>query len=104
MLTGSGPLCRLLFGVPLRLNAGVNFYFYTTDALVTMAERAGFVREASFPESTPDCGSMLARAGKAVWFAATSALYRMSGGRIHYAPKEFLLFRKPLISHQRAAA
>ena len=35
MLTGSGPLCRLLFGVPLRLNAGVNFYFYTTDAPVS---------------------------------------------------------------------
>ena len=42
MLTGSGPLCRLFFGCALRLNAGVNFYFYTTRSLVTMAERAGF--------------------------------------------------------------
>lgn len=95
MLTGSGLLCRMLFGVSLRLNAGVNFYFYTTQSLVTMAQRAGFEFESSIPESTPDCGNMLARMAKRIYFHTTAAMYRLTRGRVHYAPKEFLIFRKP---------
>lgn len=95
MLTGSGLICRLIFGVSLRLNAGVNFYFYTTRSLVTMAEQAGFCFESSIPESTPDCGNLVSRIAKRGYFFATSALYRLTKGRQHFAPKEFLVFRKP---------
>ena len=95
MLTGSGLLCRLFFGVPLRLNAGVNFYFYTTSSLVAMASRAGFEVVESHPEAMPSRGSLPARLVKGAYFHATSLLYRMTSGRIHYAPKEFLIFRKP---------
>ncbi|MCR9199084.1 MAG: class I SAM-dependent methyltransferase [Planctomycetaceae bacterium] len=95
MLTGSGPLCRLLFGCSLRLNAGVNFYFYTTQALVTMAQRAGFVLQDAYPESTPVQGRLVSRLAKSAYFTATSLLYRLTGGRVHYAPKEYLIFRKP---------
>lgn len=96
MLTGSGPLCRLLFGVPLRLNAGVNFYFYTTTSLVTMASRAGFEVVESHPEAMPSHGNLPARLAKGAYFRSTSLLYRLTSGRIHYAPKEFLIFRKPV--------
>lgn len=95
MLTGSGIICRLLFGVPLRLNAGVNFYFYTTSSLVTMARRAGFELQASYPEAMPSIGRLAARVVKAAYFQATAMAYRFTGGRIHYAPKEVLVFRKP---------
>ena len=97
MLTGSGLVCRLLFGVPLRLNAGVNFYFYTSRSLITMAERAGFEIEHAFPEAMPSRGSWPVRIAKGAYFAATSAIYRLTHGRIHYAPKEFLMFRKPSV-------
>ncbi|MDG1894470.1 MAG: class I SAM-dependent methyltransferase [Fuerstiella sp.] len=96
MLTGSGMLCRLLFGVSLRLNAGVNFYFYTTSSLVAMASRAGLEMVESHPEAMPSHGSLPARELKTAYFHATSLLYRITSGKIHYAPKEFLIFRKPL--------
>lgn len=94
LLTGSGVLCRLFFGCDLRLNAGVNFFFYTTEALVTMASRAGFELLESYPEAMPSCGSAAARLGKTAYFKTTALLYRLTAGRIHYAPKEFLIFRK----------
>ncbi|MCP4171932.1 MAG: class I SAM-dependent methyltransferase [Fuerstiella sp.] len=95
MLTGSGLLCQLLFGVPLRLNAGVNFYFYTTASLVAMASRVGFEAVESHPEAMPSHGSLPARFLKGAYFHATSLLYRMTSGACHYAPKEFLIFRRP---------
>ena len=95
MLTGSGPLCRLFFGCSLRLNAGVNFYFYTTQALVTMAARAGFELSDSYAESTPLNGSFVSRLAKQTYFTASAMLYRLTSGRVHYAPKEFLIFHKP---------
>ena len=100
LLTGSGPLCRLLFGVSLRLNAGVNFYFYTTKSLVTMAERAGLRLETSWPESMPSRGNLIARALKSTYFHTTAAMYQITSGRIHYAPKEFLVFRKAAASRE----
>jgi len=94
MLTGSGPLCRLFFGCSLRLNAGVNFYFYTTRSLIAMAKRAGFELEDSYAESTPLYGSLVSRVVRQAYFSATAMLYRLTAGRVHYAPKEFLIFRK----------
>ncbi len=94
MLTGSGLVCRLLFGTSLRLNAGVNFYFYTTSSLVTMAQRAGFELENSYAESTPLYGSFASRMIRQTYFSASAMLYRLTSGRVHYAPKEFLIFRK----------
>ncbi|MFY9256265.1 MAG: class I SAM-dependent methyltransferase [Fuerstiella sp.] len=98
MLTGSGMLCRLFFGCSLRLNAGVNFYFYTTRALVAMAERAGFELSDSYAESTPINGNIVSRIAKQAYFSATAMLYRMTAGQVHYAPKEFLIFRKPEVA------
>lgn len=95
MLTGSGILCRLLFGVSLRLNAGVNFYFYDTRSLVTMAANAGLELQSSFPEAMPNHGSVAARFARRAYFLLTAGLYRLSRGKVHYAPKEFLIFRKP---------
>jgi ubiquinone/menaquinone biosynthesis C-methylase UbiE len=95
MLTGSGLLCQLLFGVPLRLNAGVNFYFYTTASLVAMASRVGFETVESHPEAMPSHGGLTARLLKGAYFHATSLLYRITSGACHYAPKEFLIFRRP---------
>ena len=95
MLTGSGPLCRLLFGCSLRLNAGVNFYFYTTESLIRMAFRVGFEVRESHPEAMPSHGSLPARLAKSAYFRATQAAYRLTRGRIHFAPKEFLVLQKP---------
>ncbi|MEQ9411233.1 MAG: class I SAM-dependent methyltransferase [Fuerstiella sp.] len=106
MLTGSGLLCRVLFGCWLRLNAGVNFYFYDTKSLISMASRAGFRLVESHPEAMPSHGRLPARLTKAAYFQMTSLLYRLTRGRIHYAPKEFLIFRKAdsaAARHSRAA-
>lgn len=103
LLTGSGILCQLLFGVPLRLNAGVNFFFYDTQSLVKLVERTGLIREKSFPESMPNHGSLPARLMKRSFFYATALLYKMTSGQLHYAPKEFLIFRKPAIAENLPA-
>ena len=95
MLTGSGLACRLLFGRSLRLNAGVNFFFYTTESLVKIATRVGFEFSSSHPEAMPRCGNLVSQAVKAAYSTATSVAYRVTSGRFHYAPKEFLIFRKP---------
>ncbi|APZ94662.1 class I SAM-dependent methyltransferase [Fuerstiella marisgermanici] len=94
MLTGSGPLCRLFFGCSLRLNAGVNFFFYTTEALVRMASRVGFEVRESHPEAMPSHGRLPARMAKFAYFRGTSAAYRLTGGRLHLAPKELIVFQK----------
>lgn len=95
MLTGSGLACRLLFGRSLRLNAGVNFFFYTTEALVKMASRAGFELVESYPEAMPRCGNVVSQAMKMAYSSASAVAYRVTSGRFHYAPKELLVFRKP---------
>ncbi len=104
MLTGSGLLCRLFFGCSLRLNAGVNFFFYNTKSLVQMASRVGFETSESYPEAMPSRGSLPARWAKSAYFGATSLAYRMTAGRVHYAPKEFLILRKPATKFQTTAA
>ncbi len=97
MLTGSGLVCRLLFRCPLRLNAGVNFYFYTTRSLVAMVARVGFDVVDFWPESMPSYGSLPAQIAKRLYFDASATLYRLTAGQFHYAPKEFLIFRKPAV-------
>lgn len=95
LLTGSGLFSRLVFGKSLRLNAGVNYFYYNRDTLTRLAAMAGFEPVESYPEAMPDPGSRLKRLFRDAYFHASAAVYRLSGGRWNLAPKEFFIFRKP---------
>ncbi|MEZ6061040.1 MAG: class I SAM-dependent methyltransferase [Planctomycetaceae bacterium] len=110
LLKGTGILCRLLYGRPARLNAGVNYFYYNRTTLTMLAESCGFNYETSFAESMPTIGSTLVRAFKQSYFHMTAMAYRWSNGRASLVPKEFILFRKPggdsagRTANQRSAA
>ncbi|MCA9051698.1 MAG: class I SAM-dependent methyltransferase [Planctomycetaceae bacterium] len=94
-LTSTGPLCRLIHGVPARLNAGVNYFYYDRRTLSALAEKCGFHYRHCFPEAMPSVGSRPVRGVKWLYFQATAVPYRLSGGRISLVPKELVVFEKP---------
>ncbi|MCA9037031.1 MAG: class I SAM-dependent methyltransferase [Planctomycetaceae bacterium] len=79
----------------LRLNAGVNFYYYTRETLTKLAANAGFEFVESHPEAMPRTPNSLVRVLRNSYDASASLLYRMTGGRVHIAAKEFCIFQKP---------
>jgi hypothetical protein len=95
MLFGSGLIYRLLTGHSLRLNAGVNFFYYTRETLTQLAELCGFELEASYPESMPRSERPLKQLFRSLWDTGAAALYHLTGGRLNYCSKELCIFRKP---------
>ncbi|MFM7057719.1 MAG: class I SAM-dependent methyltransferase [Planctomycetota bacterium] len=96
MLFGSGQIYRLLTGHSLRLNAGVNFFYYTRETLAHLAGLCGFELEASYPESMPRSERRLNQLFRSLWDAGAATLYRLTGGRLNYCSKELCIFRKPM--------
>lgn len=95
MLFGSGPIYRLLTGQSLRLNAGVNFFYYTRETLAHLASLCGFELEASYPESMPRSEHPVKQVFRSAWDVGAAALYRLTAGRLNYCSKELCIFRKP---------
>ncbi len=94
LMKNTGVICRLLYGVPARLNAGLHLYFYSRRTLSLLMEKHGFSRVASFPEQAPVYGSLARRFLNSLYFTLTGLLYNISGGYLNLAPKELIVFRK----------
>ncbi|MEO6324586.1 MAG: class I SAM-dependent methyltransferase, partial [Thermoanaerobaculia bacterium] len=89
-----GLLCRLLYGVPVRLNPREHLYYYSRETLARLCEKHGLDLVASHPERSPAHGSAVFRGFASAYYAASAALYRLSHAALHLAPKELLVFRK----------
>ena len=94
MLKNSGPVCRVLYGVPISLNAGVHLYYFTRRTLSKLVGKHGFEFVSSWAEQMPESGNALSRFGKWSYYRTTDIAYRLSRGAVHFAPKEFIVFRK----------
>lgn len=95
MMTGSGMLYHSLRGPSLRLNAGVNFYYYTRATLTRLASMAGFEFIASHPEGLPATGNRFSKVAREAYDIASGALYRVTKGNVNFSAKELCIFRKP---------
>jgi hypothetical protein len=98
MLLGSGVIYRLLTGKSLRLNAGVNFFYFTRETLAKLAALEGLKLIASFPESMPKSSNPVKQVFRSAFDLATAALYRLTHGRMNYCSKELCIFQKPHLS------
>lgn len=94
LLKNSGWLCKLIYGVPARLNAGVHLYYYSRSTLGRLLSQFGFEEVTAKPEQSPLYGPWYAKAANWFYYWLTSAAYRLTGGRLNLAPKEFLVYRK----------
>ena len=93
----SGPLAYLLFGEAARLNAGLHLYFYSARTLSRLAGKHGFHLVAKYAQQGPVYGSCFLRLLNAAYFRLAALLYGLSGGRLNGAPKEFLVFQRPML-------
>ena len=95
LLKNTGVLCRMIYGVPARLNAGVHLFYYSRETLGNIVARHGFQEVATFSESSPVYGSAPFRFATRMYFVLVGALYRLTGGAAWVpVPKEFLIYRK----------
>lgn len=94
LLKNSGMLCRMIYGVPFRLNAGVHLFYYSRQTLGALVCQFGFEEFAALPEQSPLYGSWLARGANWLYFWASGLLYRVTLGHLNLAPKEFFVYRK----------
>lgn len=94
MMTGSGLLYRTFTGRSLRLNAGVNFFYYTRATLTQLAALAGLEFKESHPESMPTSGNRLTQLARNAFDGVSGALYRATHGRRNFCAKELCIFQK----------
>lgn len=94
LFKNSGALCRLIYGVPARLNAGVHLFYYSRKTLGQMVRQFGFEEIAAYPEQSPVYGPWYARAANWLYYLMTSGVYKLTGGRLGLVPKEFIVYRK----------
>ena len=94
LLKNTGPLCRLIYGVPVRLNAGVHLFYYSRKTLGKLVEQFGFYEVAAFPEQAPIHGPLGLRLVNHLHFALAGTAYRLTGGKANLAAKEFLIYKK----------
>ena len=94
LLKNTGPLCRLIYGVRARLNAGVHLFYYSRKSLGKLVTQFGFHEVAAFPEQAPTHGPLGLRLVNRLHFALAGTAYRLTGGKANLAAKEFLIFKK----------
>lgn len=94
LFKNKGVVCRLLYGVPVKLNAGVHLYYYSKETLSRLCAKFGFEVAGSYPERSPSYGPVPFRMVTAAYYSLTGLLYRVSSGAINACPKEFIVFRK----------
>jgi len=94
LLKNVGPLAYLLYGETVRLNPGLHLYFYSTATLSRLVGKHGFQLVARYPQQGPTYGSKRLRLANGAYFGVAALLYKLSGGRLNCAPKEFLVFQR----------
>jgi SAM-dependent methyltransferase len=94
LLKNVGPLAYLLYGESVRLNPGLHLYFYSTATLSRLVAKHGFQLVARYPQQGPTYGSKSLRLANGAYFRVAALLYKLSGGRLNCAPKEFLVFQR----------
>ena len=94
LLKNSGPVCRLIYGRDVCLNAGIHLYYYNRHTLTQLLARHGFELVSVHPERMPVYGNPLMKTLKAAYFHATGLAYKLTGGWLNLVPKEFLIYRK----------
>ncbi|MFP7753269.1 class I SAM-dependent methyltransferase [Thermodesulfobacteriota bacterium B35] len=94
LLKNSGLLCRLIYGEPVRLNAGVHLFYYSRITLGRLMARFGFSELLSAPERSPLYGHLIVKMLNHLYFGVSGGLYRLSKGASWVpVPKEFLVYR-----------
>jgi len=95
LLKNSGLVCRLLYGVPARLNAGIHLFYYNRKTLGLLMAQHGLHEILTVPECSPLYGSWFMRLLNTLYYRLTRSVYRVTGGaRWVPVPKEFLVYRK----------
>lgn len=94
LLKNTGLVCRLMYGEPARLNAGEHIYFYSKNTMTALLKKHGFSPVESYPEQSPLTGGAASKILNKFYFNVTGSLYKMTGGRSSFVPKEFLIFKK----------
>lgn len=94
LLKNSGLLARLRYGESARLNAALHLFFYSAATLARLARPHGLRLVARYPQQGPIYGSLPLRLVNAGYFRLSAFFYRLSGGRLHLAPKELLVLRR----------
>lgn len=95
LLKNTGLLCRLIYGVQARLNAGVHLVYYNRRTLGRMVGRYGFDEIMALPESSPSYGPVYFRLMTRIYYIMTRFLYGLTGGAAWVpVPKEFFVYKK----------
>ncbi|HDM77737.1 MAG TPA: class I SAM-dependent methyltransferase [Deltaproteobacteria bacterium] len=94
LLKNSGPLCKLIYGVPARLNAGVHLFYYSRSTMGAMVGQFGFKEIAIFPEQSPVYGNTIVRTLNFLYYVLSGSIYKLTGGQLSIVPKEFIIYRK----------
>ncbi len=94
LLKNKGLIARLLYGNWAQLNPAMQMFYYEEKTLSKLMRRHGFELAGRHPEQSPLYGSAGMRFLNNAYFGATAALYRLTGGWLHLAPKELLIYRK----------
>lgn len=94
LLKNTGFLSRLIYGKPAQLNAGVHLFYYSRKTLCNLIEKFGFEQQQAYPEQSPMRGSFLMRGFNLLHFWVAGSIYRITGGKLNYVAKEFIIFRK----------
>lgn len=94
LLKNTGFLCRLIYGVSARLNAGVHLFYYSRETLGKLVVKHGFEEFAVYAEQSPLYGAWYLRWVAHAYFWFSRGLYSVTAGKINVAPKEFIVYRK----------
>lgn len=93
-LKGTGLFAKILYQRKTRINLPLHNFYFTSRTLKDLVARRGFTFVMSEPERSPVYGNSIMKILNWAYYSVAALLYRASAGRIHFAPKELLVFRK----------
>mgnify|MGYP001424798304 CR=1 FL=1 len=93
LLKNTGLIARIMHGQWAQLNPAMQMFFYDHHTLSRLLGRHGFELVARYAEQSPVYGPRAIRMLNELYFIATKSLFDITGGHIHLAPKELLVYR-----------
>lgn len=94
LLKNTGIVARMLYGVPAQLNPAMQLFFYEEKTLSRLLAKHGFALIQRHPEQSPIYGGAVMRFLNHAYFGLAALLYRLTGGRVHLAAKEVLVYAR----------